>query len=83
MKNGRNGIEMLSGKAFVKPDGDNGKNWVTQNAPSATTHAEVFNGSLGLLNGSGSSYNATDAEANQEMAEMLRRKKKRKRGMRL
>jgi hypothetical protein len=38
---------------------------------------------LGLLNGNGSSYNAADAEANQEMAEMLRRKKKRKRGMRL
>lgn len=55
----------------------------TQSAPSATTHAEFFNGSLGLLNGSGSSYNAADAEANQEIAEMLRRKKKRKRGMRL
>ena len=55
----------------------------TQSAPSATTHAEFFNGSLGLLNGSGSSYNVADAEANQEMAEILRRKKKRKRGMRL
>ncbi len=50
---------------------------------SGTTHAEVFSGSLGLLNGSGSPYNAADAEANQEMAEILRRKKKRKRGMRL
>ncbi len=51
--------------------------------PSGTTHTEVFNGSFGLLNGSGSPYNATDAEANQEMAEILRRRKKRKRGMRL
>ena len=50
---------------------------------SGTAHGEFFNGSLGLLNGSGSSYNAADAEANQEMAEILRRKKKRKRGMRL
>ena len=48
-----------------------------------TAHGELFNGSLGLLNGSGSSYNAADAEANQEMAEILRRKKKRKRGIRL
>ncbi len=30
LKNGRNGIEWLSGKAFAKPDGDNGKNRVTQ-----------------------------------------------------
>lgn len=51
--------------------------------PFATEQREFFNGSLGLLNGSGSSYNATDMEANQEMAEILRRKKKRKRGMRL
>lgn len=51
--------------------------------PSGTAHNEHFNGSLGLLNGSGSSYNAADAEANQEMVEILRRKKKRKRGMRL
>lgn len=56
----------------------------THNAslPSPTGHGEFFSGSLGLLNGS-SSYNAADAEANQEMAEILRRKKKRKRGMRL
>lgn len=56
----------------------------THNAslPSPTGHDEFFSGSLGLLNGS-SSYNAADAEANQEMAEILRRKKKRKRGMRL
>lgn len=42
-------------------------------------------GGLGLFSISGSSYNATDAEANQEMAEILRKKKKakRKRGMRL
>ena len=51
-------------------------------SPSGTGHGEFFSGSLGLLNG-GSSYNAADAEANQEMAEILRRKKKRKRGMRL
>ncbi|MGH6668195.1 relaxase/mobilization nuclease domain-containing protein [Bacteroides hominis] len=41
--------------------------------------------SFGLFGISGSSYNAADAEANQEMAEILRKKKKakRKRGMRL
>lgn len=50
--------------------------------PSATGHGEFFSGSFGLLNGN-SYYNTTDAEANQEMAEILRRKKKRKRGMRL
>ncbi len=55
----------------------------TPSTPSVTTHAEVFNGSLGLLSGNALPYNAADAEANQEMAEMLRRKKKRKRGMRL
>ena len=58
----------------------------TINTPSATSdtaRGELFSGSLGLLNGSGSSGNAADTEANQEMAEMLRRKKKRKRGMRL
>ena len=55
----------------------------TPSAPSGTAQSEFFNGSLGLLNGSDSSYNAADAEANQEMAEILRRKKKRKRGMRL
>lgn len=50
--------------------------------PSVTEHSEFFSGSLGLLNGN-SSYNATDAEASQEMAEILHRKKKRKRGIRL
>lgn len=55
----------------------------TQSAPSGTVQRELFNSSLGLLNGSGSSYNAAEAEVNQEMAEMLRKKKKRKRGMRL
>ena len=55
----------------------------TPSAPSGTAQSELFNGSLGLLNGNGSSYNAADVEANQEMAEILRRKKKRKRGMRL
>ena len=48
-----------------------------------TAHGELFNGSLGLLNGNSSSYNAADTGANQEMTEILRRKKKRKRGMRL
>ena len=47
-------------------------------SPSTTEHSEFFSGSLGLLN-SNSSYNAADAEANQEMAEILRRKKKAKR----
>lgn len=55
----------------------------TPGAPSGTAQSELFSGSLGLLNGSGSSYNTADTEANQEMAEILRRKKKRKRGMRL
>lgn len=38
-----------------------------------------------LENGNGSSYNAADAEANQEMAEIFHRKKKvkRKKSMRL
>lgn len=45
--------------------------------------SELFGGSLGLLNGNGTSYNAADAEASQELAEMLRRRKKakRKRGL--
>ena len=55
----------------------------TPSAPSGTAQSDFFNGSLGLLNGNGSSYNAADMEANQEMAEILRRKKKRRRGMRL
>ena len=55
----------------------------TPSTLSGTAHGDLFNGSLGLLNGNGSSFNASDAEANQEMAEILRRKKKRKRGMRL
>lgn len=53
------------------------------NATSGIARGELFSGSLGLLDGNGSSCNTADAEANQEMAEMLRRKKKRKRGMRL
>lgn len=61
----------------------NGNKAVTPSAPSGTTQSEFFNGSLGLLNGRGSSYNAANMEANQEMAEILRRKKKRKRGLRL
>ena len=56
---------------------------VTPSAPFGTAQSELFNGSLGLLNSNGSSYNASDVEANQEMAEILRKKKKRKRGMRL
>lgn len=55
----------------------------TPSSPSGTAHGEFFNGSLGLLNDNGSSYNAADAEANQEMAEILRRKKKCKRGLKL
>ena len=55
----------------------------TPSTTSDTARGELFNGSLGLLNGNGSSCNAADAEANQEMAEILRRKKKRRRGMRL
>lgn len=56
---------------------------VTSSSPFDTTQSELFNSSLGLLNGSGSSYNAADAEAHQEIAEILRRKKKakRKRGL--
>ena len=58
----------------------------TTDMPNATSDAargELVSGSLELLNGHGSSCNATDAEANLEMAEILRRKKKRKRGIRL
>lgn len=60
----------------------NGLGQANIQTPSATGHGEFFSGSLGLLNGN-SSYNAADAEANQEMAEILRRKKKakRKRGL--
>ncbi len=53
------------------------------NVTSDTARGELFSGSLALLNGYGSSGNAANAEANQEMAEILRRKKKRRRGMRL
>ena len=62
----------------------NGLGQANTPAPSNSGHGEFFSGSFGLLNGS-SSYNAADAEANQEMAEILRRKKKakRKRGMRM
>lgn len=44
-----------------------------------------FSSGLGLFSGIGSSFDVADAEANQEMAEILRKKKKakRKRGMRL
>lgn len=60
----------------------NGLGQANTPTPSVTGHGEFFSGSLGLLNGS-SSYNAADAEANQELAEILRRKKKRRRSMRL
>lgn len=50
---------------------------------SDISKGDLFSGSLGLFNGSVSSYNASDAEANQEMAEILRRKKKRKKGLRI
>ena len=55
----------------------------TPSAPSGTAQSELFNGSWGLLKSSGSSYNAADAEANQEMVDILRRRKKvkRKRGV--
>lgn len=56
----------------------NGLGQANTPTPSDTGHGEFFSGSLGLLNGN-SSYNAADAEANQEMAEILRRKKKAKR----
>jgi len=55
----------------------------TSSAVSDIARGELFSGLLGLLNGNGSSGNAADAEANQEMAEILRRKKKRKKGLRL
>lgn len=58
----------------------------TTDAPSVVSSAargKLFSSSLGLLNGNGSSGNATDAEANKEMVEILRMKNKRKRGMRL
>ena len=58
---------------------------VVPNTQSAPAHSEFFSDSLGLLNGNASSYNIADAEANQELADMFRRKKKakRKRGMKL
>lgn len=49
-------------------------------------HSEdSFGSGLGLFSGIGSSFDVADVEANQEMAEILRKKKKakRKRGMRL
>lgn len=55
----------------------------TPSPASDIARGELFSGSLGLLNGNGSPCNATDAEANLVMVEMLRRKKKRKKGLRL
>ena len=62
----------------------NGLGQANTPSTSVTEHGEFFSGSLGLLNVN-SSYNAADAEANQEMAEILHRKKKakQKRGMRM
>lgn len=47
----------------------------TPSTPSSIAQSEFFNGSLGLLNGSDSSCNAADVEANQEMAEILRERR--------
>lgn len=57
----------------------------TQKAPLDTVKGELFSYSLRLLNGNTSSYNVADVEANQEMADILRRKRKtkRKRGISL
>lgn len=51
----------------------------------ASRSDDSFNNSLGLFSGIGAAFSATDAEDNQEIADMLRRKKKakRKRGIRL
>ena len=40
-----------------------------------TAHGDLFNGSFGLLNSNSSSYNAADAEANQEMERYSAEKK--------
>lgn len=53
------------------------------NAKSDTARGELFSGLLGHLNGHSSLGSFTDTEANLEMAEILRRKKKYKQGMRL
>ena len=52
---------------------------------SQSCSEDSFGSGLGLFRGIGSSFYVADAEANQEMAELLRKKKKakRKRGMRL
>lgn len=57
----------------------------TAQTVSQSRSDDSFSGGLGLFSISGSSYNAADAEADREMAEILRKKKKakRKRGMRL
>lgn len=47
--------------------------------PGNTHGGEIFSGSLGLLSGNRPSCNPADAEANQELAEILRRRKKAKR----
>lgn len=52
---------------------------------SQSRSEDSFGSGLGLFSGIGSSFDVADVEANQEMAEILRKKKKakRKRGMRL
>lgn len=63
--------------------------WQSKEEPvgvvSASRSDESFNNSLGLFSGIGSAFSTTDAEDSQEIADMLRRKKKakRKRGMKL
>ena len=55
-----------------------------QSAVPGNSHGgDIFSGSLGLLSGNGPSCNPADAEAGQEVAEILRRRKKakRKRGL--
>lgn len=67
-------------QAAIREPGEEAVQTVSQNRSKDS----VGNG-LGLFIGIGSSFDVADAEANQEMAEILRKKKKakRKRGMRL
>lgn len=67
-------------QAAIREPGEEAVQTVSQNRSKDS----VGNG-LGLFSGIGSSFDVADAEANQEMAEILRKKKKakRKRGMRL
>lgn len=67
-------------QAAIRKPGEKAVQTVSQNRSD-----DNFSSGLGLFSGIGSSFDVADAEANQEMAEILRRKKKakRKRGMRL